>query len=1020
MEKYNLTQTGPEVQEILDGAAMLSDVNAEKERAEAAEQQEAETRTGADATLRGLIDNILLLIPSSASELNQLADKQYVAESITGFQQYVIDEIIAHLPEFKGQFTSFEQLESVDEPKAGDIGIVRTKDTDGHDVFTFYQYKDDQWNEFYSLSYHPQRKPATTGLVGEAPYNGMGRIELPMNWVEGWPNDTWLYYPYHDIVYLMYYWNGQMYAVYNAGTQEGLGLDDNLVVKPLDYNIADIQDFVGERYLPFTESSGVWTITKPDDSTITSTELNNTNIYKVNDPTHLGINVLTQEMINRPNTIYVIQHDYDLNVETITIPENCVLYFDGGSLNNGNIIFNNTLISGNPVLKNIVPDGTLANNDADVEWFVSNDYSIIIQNLSKSGIEKVYVNNDVICRKDIELYCNIGGGGTLMFQAPLIDVAVNALGEFDIDDLKIDCAGVDCCFTGFRQFKTYDSTRRIYHNITVRNIKSEHDTEGTHGIQYNQNAYFYTEFNTFNVELKCDVDNICGTPNGIVGDSAGSVRGLIVSLRDANKSGHHFVVHDSHITNVYDTNTLEGRPSEDADAVHLDNLSQGSTVIIKNTFISDGAKRGLKLQGNDIYVEDCTFLRAGVDPMVNNCRITGCVFYDKGMNGSWIINVSPSTKNLVIRDTVIYADFNHIIFSNTYQTVNSENIDIQATLKSDFEFDGNYAKAAITFQRGGENVVIDCDADMPDGVLVACNCSTQIPMKFTARGVCRCAFALSYANNLSIENCDIDASEYFVYSEVTGNSKAIIRNNNVRCGIFCQVRGSNDFSVTDNIVKVSSDPGEDSVISSFGDAKNLIFKGNIILSPYARCLFSAWGASVGDKVIGNILKIDAEEIPTYCAVIYCFNPDTVFIGNIISGNGTSQIGVPADPIARNNFSIDTGLPIAALNKLSGWLSNAPSEEKRYNAMQYLPKDPSMRKPAWWFDNKWIDAGGASIQVNHSGTWDERPTAMADLNEGFMYMLNVEGNTWMPIFAHNQNGAVVWYKADGTMYMGPQQ
>lgn len=42
-------------------------------------------------------------------------------------------------------------------------------------------------------------------------------------------------------------------------------------------------------------------------------------------------NVLTQAMINKANTIYVIQYDYDLNGQTIVTPSNSILKFDGGS-----------------------------------------------------------------------------------------------------------------------------------------------------------------------------------------------------------------------------------------------------------------------------------------------------------------------------------------------------------------------------------------------------------------------------------------------------------------------------------------------------------------------------------------------------------------------------------------------------------------------------------------------------------------------------------------------------------------
>lgn len=62
------------------------------------------------------------------------------------------------------------------------------------------------------------------------------------------------------------------------------------------------------------------------------------------DGTKVIKNVLTQEMINAANTRYIIQYDYDLNEEEITIPEGCVLEFEDGSISNGTITLNNTKI----------------------------------------------------------------------------------------------------------------------------------------------------------------------------------------------------------------------------------------------------------------------------------------------------------------------------------------------------------------------------------------------------------------------------------------------------------------------------------------------------------------------------------------------------------------------------------------------------------------------------------------------------------------------------------------------------
>lgn len=68
-----------------------------------------------------------------------------------------------------------------------------------------------------------------------------------------------------------------------------------------------------------------------------------------------GNNILTQEDFDKENTIYVIGYDFDLNDENITIPENCILEFDGGSITGGSITLNNdTTIIGGKFIKTIL------------------------------------------------------------------------------------------------------------------------------------------------------------------------------------------------------------------------------------------------------------------------------------------------------------------------------------------------------------------------------------------------------------------------------------------------------------------------------------------------------------------------------------------------------------------------------------------------------------------------------------------------------------------------------------------
>ena len=83
-----------------------------------------------------------------------------------------------------------------------------------------------------------------------------------------------------------------------------------------------------------------------------------------------GKNILTQNMINEENTIYEIRYDFDLNEETITVPEKCILKFVGGSLSNGKLIGTNTIIEASPVMifSSIITEGDFI-SPCYVEWF---------------------------------------------------------------------------------------------------------------------------------------------------------------------------------------------------------------------------------------------------------------------------------------------------------------------------------------------------------------------------------------------------------------------------------------------------------------------------------------------------------------------------------------------------------------------------------------------------------------------------------------------------------------------------
>ena len=60
-------------------------------------------------------------------------------------------------------------------------------------------------------------------------------------------------------------------------------------------------------------------------------------------------NTPLSKQVTEDNTIYVIKYDFDLETSSIAIPPTCILKFEGGSINNGTVVGNNTTINADPI-----------------------------------------------------------------------------------------------------------------------------------------------------------------------------------------------------------------------------------------------------------------------------------------------------------------------------------------------------------------------------------------------------------------------------------------------------------------------------------------------------------------------------------------------------------------------------------------------------------------------------------------------------------------------------------------------
>lgn len=69
----------------------------------------------------------------------------------------------------------------------------------------------------------------------------------------------------------------------------------------------------------------------------------------------------------KEGSVFVIKENYNLGGTKVKIPANSTLRFDGGSLTNGTVVYQNTRIVGDPMM-NVVPQGTIAGM-VNINWF---------------------------------------------------------------------------------------------------------------------------------------------------------------------------------------------------------------------------------------------------------------------------------------------------------------------------------------------------------------------------------------------------------------------------------------------------------------------------------------------------------------------------------------------------------------------------------------------------------------------------------------------------------------------------
>lgn len=195
-------------------------------------------------------------------------------------------------------------------------------------------------------------------------------------------------------------------------------------------------------------------------------------------------NILTQSMINMPNNIYKIRYDFDLNGATINLPANSVLQFVGGSIKNGTLNGNNTVIEADS--NAIIFDSVVIESTWNVEHIYDSWFAF---NTSPSYISNQIITNILALSND-NVYNTIhfDADRTYYFELPYKGKA--NLG----DDVRPDYWKLNTEEYAFlRIFTNFTSNTHLIVNNTIQMLPT------------NQGAYFI-----FHIEGKSNIE-ISGT-----------------------------------------------------------------------------------------------------------------------------------------------------------------------------------------------------------------------------------------------------------------------------------------------------------------------------------------------------------------------------------------------------------------------------------------------------------------------------------------------------------------------------
>lgn len=317
-------------------------------------------------------------------------------------------------------------------------------------------------------------------------------------------------------------------------------------------------------------------------------------------------NILTQSMINMPNNIYKIRYDFDLNGATINLPANSVLQFVGGSIKNGTLNGNNTIIEADS--NAVIFDSVVIKSTWNVEhiydsWFAFNPSPSYLSN-------QIITNILALSNDNVYNTIHFDADRTYYFELPY-------KGKTNLgDDIRPDYWKLNTEEYAFlRIFTNFTSNTHLIVNNTIQMLAT------------NQGAYF-----VFHIEGKSNIE-ISGT--GVINADAKD------HLYTDPFAGTDYYGEWGHIFNFKSCDNIVIRDITVGyafgDALAFSNIAYNNNGVkaagpaTKNVLI-DGVKvlyarrNGIALGGNNYTITNVYFEGCGSDEIKGTAPMAGIDF----------------------------------------------------------------------------------------------------------------------------------------------------------------------------------------------------------------------------------------------------------------------------------------------------------------------------------------------------------------------------------------------------------